>query len=175
MVLFVPLWLRSCGTLILRALSMSKQILRLVYGLSPRPTCWPQSPARFSTTSSSVKSVCKVGLSRRASLSSEQGLIEYAQELQEDDLHTRMPNIVKKSRWNRQFKSHNKTLKRLMTRVEAAERDANHREQAVAQEARLQSRDGYLLQRVPDTPPRRAVMAAGLLPSSQVGIMMPPL
>jgi hypothetical protein len=71
-VLFVPSWLRSCGTLILRALSILKQILRLVYGLSPRPTCWPRSPARFSTTSSSVKSVCKAGLFRRTSLSSEQ-------------------------------------------------------------------------------------------------------
>jgi hypothetical protein len=68
-----------------------------------------------------------------------------------------------------------------MTGVEAAERNANHREQAAAREARLQSRDGYLLQgaelipsslpstkveRVPDTPPRRAVIAASLLLSS---------
>jgi hypothetical protein len=124
-----------------------------------------------------------------AATNAQQGLIEYAQELQEDDLHTRMSDIVKKSGWNRQFKSHDKTHKRLMTGVEAAERDANHREKAAAQEAHLQSRDGYLLQgaepipsslpsteveRVPDTPSRRAVIAASLLPSSQVRTMMPP-
>jgi hypothetical protein len=63
-----------------------------------------------------------------AATNTQQGLIQYAQELQEDDLHTRMPNIVKKSRWNKQFKSHDKTHKRLMTGVEAAERDSNHRE-----------------------------------------------
>jgi cellulose biosynthesis protein BcsQ len=74
-----------------------------------------------------------------AATNAQQGLIEYAQELQEDDLHTRMPDIVKKSRWNRQFKSHSKTQKHFMTGAEAAERDANSREQAVAQEARLQN------------------------------------
>ena len=56
-----------------------------------------------------------------------------------------MPDIVKKSGWNRQFKSHDKTKKRLMTGAEAAEHDANHREQATAQEARLQSSNAYLL------------------------------
>ena len=103
-----------------------------------------------------------------AATNAQQGLIEYAQELQEDNLHTRMPDIVKTSGWNRQFKSHDKTQKRLMTGVEAAERDANHREQAAAQEARLQSRDGYLLQRVPDTPPRRAPAEAALIASLQL-------
>jgi hypothetical protein len=63
-----------------------------------------------------------------AATNAQQGLIEYAQELQEDDLHTRMPNIMKKSGWNKQFKSHDKTQKRLITGVEAAERDANCRE-----------------------------------------------
>ena len=80
-----------------------------------------------------------------ATTNAQQGLVEYAQELQEDDLHTRMPDIVKKSGWNRQFKSHDKTKKRLMTGAEAAEHDANHREQATAQEARLQSSNAYLL------------------------------
>jgi hypothetical protein len=41
-----------------------------------------------------------------------------------------MPNIIKKSRWNRQFKSHNKIKKRLIMGTEAAERDTNNREQA---------------------------------------------
>ncbi len=59
----------------------------------------------------------------------QRGLIEFAQELDVNDLHVRMPDIVKKSGWNRQFKSHDKTNKRLMTRAEAAERDANNREQ----------------------------------------------
>ena len=121
-----------------------------------------------------------------AATNAQQGLVQYAQELQEDDLYTRMPDIVKKSGWNRQFKSHDKTQKRLMIGVEAAERDANYREQAAAREARLQSRDGYLLpeptpsclpptevERVPDTPPRRAVVAASLLLSSQIRTMMP--
>jgi len=120
-----------------------------------------------------------------ATTNAQQGLIDYAQELQEDDLHTRMPDIVKKSGWKRQFKSHDKTQKRLMTGAEAAERDVNHREQAAAQEARFESRDDWLLrraeptpsslpstevERVPDTPPRRAIMAASLLPSSQLGL-----
>jgi hypothetical protein len=108
-----------------------------------------------------------------AATNAQQGLIEYAQELQEDDLHTRMPDIMKKSRWNRQFKSYNKTQKRLMTEAEAAERDVNQREQAIAREARVQGSNAYLVQgfepipststeveRVPDTPPRRAFVAA---------------
>jgi hypothetical protein len=108
-----------------------------------------------------------------AATNAQQGLVEYAQELQEDDLHTRMPDIVKKSGWNRQFKSHDKTQKRLMTEAEAAERDVNRREQAVAREARVQGSNAYLVQgfepipststeveRVPDTPPRRAFVAA---------------
>jgi hypothetical protein len=43
-----------------------------------------------------------------------------------------MPDIVKKSEWKRQFKSHDKTQKRLMTGAEAVERDVNYREQAAA-------------------------------------------
>lgn len=39
-----------------------------------------------------------------------------------------MPDIVKKSGWNKQFKSHDKAKKRLMTGAEAAERDVNNRE-----------------------------------------------
>jgi hypothetical protein len=81
-----------------------------------------------------------------AATNAQQGLVEYAQELREDDLHTQMPDIVKRPGWNRQFKSHNKTQKRLMTRAEAAERDANYRERAVAQEARLHGTNAFLLQ-----------------------------
>jgi hypothetical protein len=88
-----------------------------------------------------------------------------------------MPDIVKKSGWNRQFKSHDKTQKRSITGAEAAEDDATRREQAMAREARLQGTNSYLLQgpepirsflppasteveMVPDTPPRRAPVAA---------------
>jgi hypothetical protein len=112
-----------------------------------------------------------------AATNTQQGLVEYAQELRDDDLHTRMPDIVKKSGWNRQFKSHDKTQKRSMTGAEAAEHDATRREQAMAREARLQGTNAYLLQgpepirsflppastkveMVPDTPPQRAPMAA---------------
>ena len=44
----------------------------------------------------------------RAATNAQQGLVEFAQELKEDDLNTRMPDIVKRSGWNRQFKSHDK-------------------------------------------------------------------
>jgi hypothetical protein len=74
----------------------------------------------------------------RATINAQQGLVEYAQELRADDLHTQMPDIVKKSGWNRQFKGHDKTKKRLMTDVEATERDVSHRERAMAREAQLQ-------------------------------------
>jgi hypothetical protein len=42
-----------------------------------------------------------------------------------------MPDIVKNSRWNRQFKSYNRVKKQLITAVEAAEHDADNREQIV--------------------------------------------
>ncbi|KAF7502108.1 hypothetical protein GJ744_007206 [Endocarpon pusillum] len=48
-----------------------------------------------------------------------------------------MPNSVQKSSWRRQFKSHDKVKKRLMTGAEASERDANQREKAAEKEARL--------------------------------------
>lgn len=67
-----------------------------------------------------------------AATNAQQGLLEFAQDLRHDDLHTRMPDIVKRSGWNQQFKSHNKVNKRLITGAEAAERDANKREQAEA-------------------------------------------
>jgi hypothetical protein len=47
-----------------------------------------------------------------------------------------MPDIIKRPGWNRQFKSHDRVNKRLMTGAEAAEQDANNREQAVNQKAR---------------------------------------
>jgi hypothetical protein len=104
-----------------------------------------------------------------AATNAQQGLVEHAQELQNDDY------IVKKSGWNRQFNSHDKTQKRLMTKTEAAKRDANHREQAMAQEARLQDINAYPPQgpkpipssvppastevrMVPNTPPQRALI-----------------
>ena len=59
----------------------------------------------------------------------QQGLLQFAQQLQKDDLHTRMPDAVKDSGWNRRFKSHDKANKRLMTGAEAAEKDAEKREQ----------------------------------------------
>jgi hypothetical protein len=42
-----------------------------------------------------------------------------------------MPDVVKNSGWNRQFKSHDRVKKRLMIAAEAAERDADNREQAL--------------------------------------------
>ena len=48
-----------------------------------------------------------------------------------------MPDIVKTPGWNRQFKSHDKANRRLLTGAEAAEKDANNREQAANREARL--------------------------------------
>jgi hypothetical protein len=50
-----------------------------------------------------------------------------------------MPDIIKKSGWNRQFKSHDKVNKRLMTGAEAAERDANNREQVAVRETRQET------------------------------------
>ena len=47
-----------------------------------------------------------------------------------------MSDIVKRSEWNRQFKSHDKVNKRLMTGAETTERDVNDREQAAVQETR---------------------------------------
>ena len=53
-----------------------------------------------------------------------------------------MSDIVKRPGWNRQFKSHDKVNKRLMTGAEAAERDANNKEQAAAWEARQEANFG---------------------------------
>lgn len=80
-----------------------------------------------------------------AATNAQQELLKFAQNLRHDDLHTQMPDIVKKSGWNRQFKSHDKTNKRLMTGAEAAERDANKREQAEAREKRIQSTEALVL------------------------------
>lgn len=72
----------------------------------------------------------------------QQGLVDFAQKLEEEDLHVRMPDVVKTSSWKRQFKAHDKFKKRLMTGTEAAERDANTREQeATNQEKRSQALD----------------------------------
>ncbi len=80
-----------------------------------------------------------------AATRAQRGLIEFAQELDADDLHVRMPDIVKKAGWNRQKKSHDRANKRLMTGTEAAERDANNREQVAAREARQREREAYAL------------------------------
>jgi len=65
-----------------------------------------------------------------AATNAQQGLVRFAQELHNDDLHTRMPDIVRNPGWNRRFKTHGKVNKRLMTGAEASERDANNREKA---------------------------------------------
>jgi hypothetical protein len=67
-----------------------------------------------------------------AATNAQQGLVEFAHELQDDDLNTRLPDIVKSSGWNRQFKSHDKVRKRLMTGAEASERDAEQRDKIAA-------------------------------------------
>ncbi len=54
-----------------------------------------------------------------------------------------MPDIVKRPGWNRQFKSHDKVNKRLMTGAEAAEYDANNRERTAAREARQEANIAY--------------------------------
>ena len=74
-----------------------------------------------------------------AATQAQRGLVEFAQDLRQDDLHVRMPDIVKKPFWNRQLKSHDKANKRLMTGAEASERDANQREQAATREARSET------------------------------------
>ncbi|ERF69261.1 hypothetical protein EPUS_03965 [Endocarpon pusillum Z07020] len=74
-----------------------------------------------------------------AATQAQRGLIEFAQELGNDDLHVRMPDTVKRSSWGRQFKTHDRVNKRLMTGPEAAERDANNKEQAAAREARQEA------------------------------------
>jgi hypothetical protein len=43
-----------------------------------------------------------------AAAEAQRGLIEFAQELEEEDLHVRVLNAVKKSSWKRQFKAHDK-------------------------------------------------------------------
>jgi hypothetical protein len=50
--------------------------------------------------------------------------VDFAHKLQNDDLNTRLPDLVKNPGWNRQFKSHDKVNKRLMTGAEAFKRDA---------------------------------------------------
>ena len=62
-----------------------------------------------------------------AATRAQQGLVEFAQELEEEDLHVRMPDAIKTSSWKRQLKTHDKAKRRLMTGSEAAERDANTR------------------------------------------------
>jgi hypothetical protein len=66
-----------------------------------------------------------------------------------------MPNIVKNLGWNRQLKSHDKAKKRLITRAEATEHDANKREKAADREARLQAAEALSLS-----------FNSGLIPSS---------
>ena len=63
-----------------------------------------------------------------AATQAQRGLVEFAQELEEEDLHVRMPDAVKTSSWKRKFKAHGKAKRRLLTGAEAAERDANTRE-----------------------------------------------
>jgi hypothetical protein len=71
----------------------------------------------------------------------QRGLVEFAQELEKDDLHVRMPDAVQRSLWRRQFKGHDKAKKRLMIGPEAAEKDSNKREHVADREARLRQRE----------------------------------
>jgi hypothetical protein len=94
-----------------------------------------------------------------AAAKAQQSLIDFAQELQEDDLHTRMPDIVPNSGWNRRFKAHDKTKRRLMTGAEASERNTDDRKRATNREAQetLESRpapSSLLL----SPPPRRSLL-----------------
>ena len=75
----------------------------------------------------------------------QRGLVEFAQELEDDDVHVRMPDVVQRSSWRRQFKSHDKAKKRLMTGAEAAEKDANKREEEADRERRLREREAQTL------------------------------
>jgi len=119
----------------------------------------------------------------RAATNAQQGLVKFAQELEEDDLNTRMPDIVKKPGWNRQFKSHDKVNKRLQTGAEAAERDANSREEAAAREAREQAvialTASYTLGPIPltgPTPPPPSPSAFERVPNTPHDIQaLPPL
>jgi len=109
-----------------------------------------------------------------AAAQAQRGLVEFAQELTNNDLHVRMPDAVKRSSWRRQFKTHDKVNKRLMTGAEAAERDANNREQAVAQEARQEaSQEANIaltwrpppspnVESIPNTSPRGFAVAAAV-------------
>jgi hypothetical protein len=83
------------------------------------------------------------------------GLIDFAHELQNDDLNTRLPDIVKNPGWNRQFKSHDKANKRLMTGAEASERDAEQRDKIAAQRTQLQALEVSLI------PPTSSFLAQG--------------
>jgi hypothetical protein len=69
----------------------------------------------------------------------QQTLVDFAEELREDDLHPRMPEIVKTSGWNRRKKSHGRANQRLLTGTEAAKRDANRRENQQAQRDALRA------------------------------------
>ena len=50
-----------------------------------------------------------------------------------------MSDIIKRSEWNRQFKSHNKINKRLITDIETTERNVNNKEQIIIQEIRQET------------------------------------
>lgn len=65
----------------------------------------------------------------------QRNLVDFARELQQDNLHPRMPDMVKTSGWKRKLKSHGKAKQRLMTGPEAAERDADKREKLANQKA----------------------------------------
>jgi hypothetical protein len=70
-----------------------------------------------------------------AAFITQRNLFDFAQNLKNDDLHIRMPDMVKTSGWNRRLKNHGKAKQRLMIGAEAAERDANRREKLANQEA----------------------------------------
>lgn len=97
-----------------------------------------------------------------AAARTQRGLIEFAQELEEEDLHVRMPDAVKTSSWRRQFKAHDKSKKRFMTGAEAAEKDANTREQeAMNREKCLREREAQALTFKASKPLLRPLPSAG--------------
>jgi hypothetical protein len=90
-----------------------------------------------------------------AATNTQLGLVDFAHKLQNDDLNTRLPDIVKNPGWNRQFKSHDKVNKRLMTGAEASERDAEQRDKIAAQRTQLQALGVSLI------PPTSSFLAQG--------------
>jgi hypothetical protein len=99
---------------------------------------------------------------KNAAAQVQRGFIEFAQELNDENLHIRMSDAVKRSSWRRQFKIHDKIQKHLMTGTEAAENNVKKREQAANRERYLQallplSTDSTPISRPPPASPPQMV------------------